>query len=142
MTRIKIIEGGCGILYRTRFRKHSSERTRKPAATSQLGNFVRGGKYGGKTHIVKNYVLAGRRSYRALHLPAQDIEARTLYNRHVEDYQAALDFVRGPALADIIDGSRVALWGTSFAGGHVLQTAAADKVPPEVGMIRAVISQV
>ncbi|CAM9775419.1 unnamed protein product [Ectocarpus fasciculatus] len=62
--------------------------------------------------------------------------------RHVEDYIAALDYVRGPSLADVIDSSRVALWGTSFAGGHVLNVAAADDVPSRVGDIRAIISQV
>ncbi|CAN0405854.1 unnamed protein product, partial [Ectocarpus sp. 13 AM-2016] len=62
--------------------------------------------------------------------------------RHVEDYTAALDYVRGPSLADVIDSSRVALWGTSFAGGHVLNVAAADDVPSRVGDIRAIISQV
>ncbi|CAN0575433.1 unnamed protein product, partial [Ectocarpus sp. 12 AP-2014] len=33
--------------------------------------------------------------------------------RHVDDYTAALDYVCGPSLADVIDSSRVALWGTS-----------------------------
>lgn len=62
--------------------------------------------------------------------------------RHVEDYIAALDYVRGPSLTGVVDSSRVALWGTSFAGGHVLNVAAADDVPSRVGDIRAIISQV
>ncbi|CAN0385177.1 unnamed protein product [Pylaiella littoralis] len=62
--------------------------------------------------------------------------------RHVEDYISALDYIRGPSLADTVDSSRVALWGTSFSGGHVLNVAAADNVPTRVGDIRAIVSQV
>lgn len=61
--------------------------------------------------------------------------------RHVEDYRAALDYVRGSDLSGLIDPSRVALWGTSFAGGHVLNVAATDLVPDHVGSVRAVVSQ-
>jgi len=49
------------------------------------------------------------------------------------DWSAALAFARG--LPDV-DGQRVALWGTSFSGGHVIHTAAEH---PEV---RAVVAQV
>jgi len=52
---------------------------------------------------------------------------------HVEDYLAALDHVRS---LDGVDGSRVGLWGTSFSGGHVIETAAADTD------VDAVVSQV
>ncbi|CAN0024830.1 unnamed protein product, partial [Laminaria digitata] len=61
--------------------------------------------------------------------------------RHMEDYRSALDYVRGSDLSGVIDPSRVALWGTSFAGGHVLNVAATDIVPDHVGSIRAVVSQ-
>ncbi|CAN0106617.1 unnamed protein product [Ascophyllum nodosum] len=63
--------------------------------------------------------------------------------RHVEDYQAALDYIRGHSLAGQVDPTRVALWGTSFAGGHVLKVAAADENSriPDAESIRAVISQ-
>jgi dienelactone hydrolase len=48
-------------------------------------------------------------------------------NRHLEDYQAALAFVRGELSRDgQIDGSRVALWGSSFSGGTALVAAAHD----------------
>lgn len=60
----------------------------------------------------------------------------------MEDYKAALDYIRGPDLSGIVDSSRVALWGTSFSGGHVLNVAAADNVPSRVGGIRAIVSQV
>lgn len=60
----------------------------------------------------------------------------------MQDYHAALDYVRGSDLSGVIDPSRVALWGTSFAGGHVLNVAATDVVPENAGSIRAVVSQV
>lgn len=43
-------------------------------------------------------------------------------SRQREDWRAALEFVR--TLPEV-DGDRVVLWGTSFAGGHVIATAAA-----------------
>ncbi|MBM4335244.1 MAG: acetylxylan esterase [Deltaproteobacteria bacterium] len=49
------------------------------------------------------------------------------------DLAAALEFARG---RPEIDASRIALWGTSFGGGHVLVTAAEDPG------VRAVIAQV
>ena len=53
--------------------------------------------------------------------------------RHLEDWQAAVVHVRGLAR---IDHQRLALWGSSFSGGHVIVTAARDPG------IRAVVSQV
>lgn len=52
--------------------------------------------------------------------------------RQLEDWESALDFVsrRGD-----VDGSRVALWGSSFGGGHALTIASRH---PE---LRAVVSQ-
>jgi pimeloyl-ACP methyl ester carboxylesterase len=52
--------------------------------------------------------------------------------RQLEDWRAALAF--GRSLAGV-DPSRVALWGTSFGGGHVVRLAAGE---PRVA---AVISQ-
>ena len=62
-------------------------------------------------------------------------EPRNLVNpwRHLNDWKAAVSHVRS---LDNVDGRRMALWGTSFSGGHVLVTASRDKG------IRAVISQV
>jgi len=54
--------------------------------------------------------------------------------RHVEDYLAAMAFARTHPL---LDGSRVALWGTSFSGGHVLAAAATQ---PDG--LRAIVSQI
>ena len=53
--------------------------------------------------------------------------------RQLGDWRAAITYARGLAG---IDGDRVALWGTSFSGGHVAALAAADQ------QIAAVISQV
>ncbi len=53
--------------------------------------------------------------------------------RHVADYRAALDHVR---TLDTVEGDRVALWGTSFSGGHAIRTAALD------GDVEAVVAQV
>lgn len=60
---------------------------------------------------------------------------RNLVNpfRHVHDWRAAIAHTR--TLRNV-DGDRIALWGTSFSGGHVIVTAAGDQ------KIRAVVSQV
>ncbi|HSM15982.1 MAG TPA: alpha/beta fold hydrolase [Gemmatimonadales bacterium] len=46
----------------------------------------------------------------------------------LEDYAAAVDYARG--LAEV-DAERIALWGTSLSGGHVIVTAARD---PRIGV--------
>ena len=52
-----------------------------------------------------------------------DGEPRNYVNptRHLEDWQAAIAFARS---LDSVDSKRIALWGTSFSGGHVIVTAA------------------
>jgi pimeloyl-ACP methyl ester carboxylesterase len=52
--------------------------------------------------------------------------------RHREDYRAAVEFARA---LDGVDPDRIVLWGTSWAGGHVVYVAADDP------RIAAVISQ-
>lgn len=53
--------------------------------------------------------------------------------RHLHDWKAAIDHVRSlPA----INADRIALWGSSFSGGHVLVTASKDQA------ISAVVAQV
>jgi uncharacterized protein len=52
--------------------------------------------------------------------------------RHREDYQAAVEFARS---LDGVDPEQIVLWGTSWAGGHVVYVAAGDP------RIAAVISQ-
>lgn len=53
--------------------------------------------------------------------------------RHLQDWDAAIAYVK---TLDVVDSKRMALWGTSFSGGHVIVEAAKN---PE---IRAVVSQV
>lgn len=52
--------------------------------------------------------------------------------RQLGDWAAALAYARG---LEEIDGERIALWGTSFGGGHVIEAAARD------GAVAAVVSQ-
>ncbi|HHJ1395742.1 alpha/beta fold hydrolase [Pseudomonas aeruginosa] len=52
--------------------------------------------------------------------------------RQLEDWKAAIAHIRS---LDDVDSDRVAIWGTSFGGGHVLAAAAAD------ARVAAVISQ-
>ncbi len=52
--------------------------------------------------------------------------------RQLGDWAAALAYARS---LDEIDADRVALWGTSFGGGHVIEAAARD------GAVAAVVSQ-
>ncbi|KPK75364.1 MAG: hypothetical protein AMS25_18455 [Gemmatimonas sp. SM23_52] len=42
----------------------------------------------------------------------------------LQDYSAAIEYARG---LEEIDPARIALWGTSFSGGHVVVSAARDK---------------
>lgn len=53
--------------------------------------------------------------------------------RHLEDWRAAVACARG---RDDLDASRIALWGSSFSGGHVIMTAAEDQ------KIAAIVAQV
>jgi len=64
-----------------------------------------------------------------------DGEPRQLVNPryHLDDWQAAIDHVRS---LKSVDSKRIALWGSSFSGGHVVVTAA--KSPG----ITAIVSQV
>jgi dienelactone hydrolase len=52
--------------------------------------------------------------------------------RQLEDWTAAIAYAR---TREEVDASRIALWGSSFSGGHVVPTAVRD------GCVRAVISQ-
>jgi pimeloyl-ACP methyl ester carboxylesterase len=68
------------------------------------------------------------------HFGASQGEPRQLLdiNRQLEDWEAAVRYARS---IPQVDGSQIILWGSSFGGGHVLVTAAADQG------IKAVISQ-
>jgi dienelactone hydrolase len=69
------------------------------------------------------------------HYGASDGEPRELLSiaRQREDYRAAVDFVR---TRSEVDPSRIALWGSSFSGGHVIALAAEEL------NLKAVIAQV
>ncbi|MBD3337161.1 MAG: alpha/beta fold hydrolase [Candidatus Eisenbacteria bacterium] len=60
------------------------------------------------------------------HLGDSEGEPRQLVwiPRQLEDYTASVAFVRG---LDGVDPNRIAVWGTSLSGGHVLVTAAKDQ---------------
>jgi pimeloyl-ACP methyl ester carboxylesterase len=45
--------------------------------------------------------------------------------RHRDDWLAAVDYVRE---LKSVDGDRIGLWGSSFSGGHVIETAARQDV--------------
>lgn len=60
--------------------------------------------------------------------PRQLLDVR----RQLQDWAAAVAFAR---CLPVVDGSRLVLWGTSFAGGHVVSVAAHDN------QISAVVSQ-
>jgi len=68
------------------------------------------------------------------HFGSSDGEPRQLLEigRQLEDWRAAIAFARG---LDGVEARRVALWGSSFSGGHVVALAAGDP------SIAAVVSQ-
>ncbi len=53
-------------------------------------------------------------------IPRQDVS----YLRQREDYHAAIAAARG---LPNVDETRIAIWGTSYSGGHVLVAAAQDQ---------------
>ncbi|MEA2391854.1 MAG: uncharacterized protein QOK31_1963 [Solirubrobacteraceae bacterium] len=59
------------------------------------------------------------------HFGASEGEPRQLLDirRQLADWSAAIAYVRG---LEGVDPERVALWGTSFGGGHVITSAAGD----------------
>lgn len=59
--------------------------------------------------------------------PRQEVDP----SRQLRGYRDAVSFVR---TLPQVDGARIALWGSSFSGGHVLQAAALD---PRVGCVIA-----
>lgn len=66
---------------------------------------------------------------------ASDGEPRNLIDpfKHRADWLAAIDYVR--SLGNV-DSNRIALWGTSFSGGHVIEVAA------RLDYVSAVVAQV
>jgi pimeloyl-ACP methyl ester carboxylesterase len=69
------------------------------------------------------------------HFGASDGEPRQLLSikRQLEDYAAAIAYARS---LEGVDPQRIVVWGSSYAGGHVVSAAIAD------GHVAAVIAQV
>jgi fermentation-respiration switch protein FrsA (DUF1100 family) len=69
------------------------------------------------------------------HFGASEGEPRQLLDvgRQLADWASAISYARS---LDDVDPERIALWGTSFSGGHVLARAARDR------RVAAVVSQV
>ena len=78
---------------------------------------------------------AGRARFRLPPLRAGEGQPRSLLDirRQLADWRAAIAYARR---LDGIDPERVALWGSSFSGGHVIELAAQDD------RIAAVVAQV
>ena len=94
-------------------------------------------KEGGPIRTAERYGEAGYAglAFDYRHFGESGGEPRQLIDiaRQHDDWRAAIDLARS---LDGVDPHRVALWGSSFAGGHVIEIAAGD---PRVA---AVISQV
>jgi cephalosporin-C deacetylase-like acetyl esterase len=60
------------------------------------------------------------------HFGASDGEPRQLFSikRQLQDWASAIGYAR---LLNGVDPKRIALWGTSFSGGHVIVAAARDR---------------
>jgi len=111
--------------------------TDEPTACVVLGHGFGGLKEGGPIRVAERYAAAGYAglAFDYRHFGESGGEPRQLLDiaRQLDDWRAAVDHARR---LDGIDPERIALWGSSFAGGHVLEIAAGD---PRVA---AVVSQV
>ncbi len=115
---------------------YTPEGVRQPPVVVMAHGFA-GERTFGLPKIAKRFVARGFAvflfDYR--NFGDSDGEPRNLVNstRHVADWESAIDHVRG---LDAIDRQKIALWGTSYSGGHVIEAAAGDH------RIAAVIAQV
>jgi pimeloyl-ACP methyl ester carboxylesterase len=88
-------------------------------------------------HFVREGVAALIFDYR--HFGASDGEPRQHIDgyKQITDYQSAVDAVSYlPEFAGALDRDRIAVWGISFSGGHVLAVGALD------ARVKCVISQI
>jgi len=92
-----------------------------------MGNGFGGTKDGGLELYAVRYQEAGFAvlAFDYRHFGESDGEPRQLIwiRYQLEDYAAAIEYARG---LEEIDPTRIALWGTSLSGGHVIVTAAKD----------------
>src|SRR5229473_878616 len=70
--------------------------------------------------------------YRSFGASGGEPRQRVLLRDQIEDYRNALTWL---SLQPEIDADKLAVWGTSFSGGHVIQVAAHDP------RVKAVVSQ-
>jgi fermentation-respiration switch protein FrsA (DUF1100 family) len=101
-----------------------------------LGHGIGGTREAGLEPYARRFTEAGMAAlvFTYRHFGDSDGQPRQLLDieRQLGDWSAALAYGRS---LDGIDSGRVALWGTSFGGGHVIETAARD------GGVAAVVSQ-
>lgn len=83
--------------------------------------------------FVKNGWAVFMFNYRGFGKSEGEIRNWVSPKRHLEDWRAALTHVRHLGKIDV---GKIALWGSSFSGGHVMITAAEDK------KVAAVLAQV
>jgi fermentation-respiration switch protein FrsA (DUF1100 family) len=108
----------------------------KPVPLVILGHGLGATREGGLDAYARRFVEAGFAAlvfdYR--HFGASEGDPRQLLDikRQLTDWAAAIEYAR---TLDGIDPTRIALWGTSFGGGHVIEAAARD------GKVAAVVSQ-
>ena len=109
----------------------------EPVPCVVLGHGFGAVKEGGPIRVAERYAEAGFAglAFDYRHFGESGGEPRQLLDigRQLDDWRAAIAYAR---TLDGIDGERIALWGSSFAGGHVIAIAAGD---PRVA---AVVSQV
>ncbi|MFO7559810.1 MAG: alpha/beta hydrolase [Desulfobacterales bacterium] len=104
------------------------EEERAPAPCIVMAHGFGGTKTAGLEPYAEHFQQAGFAvlvfDYR--HFGDSQGEPRQLLSirRQLEDWRAAVSFVR---MIPEIDSKRIALWGTSFSGGHVVVVAAQDK---------------
>ncbi len=98
-----------------------------PAPVIVMAHGLAGTRDAGLEPYAERFAAAGLHvllfDYR--HFGASDGEPRQLLQvgRQLDDWRAAIAFARSLAR---VDGERVALWGSSFSGGHVISLAAED----------------
>jgi len=101
--------------------------TAGPAPCVVLGHGFGALKEGGPIRVAERYAAAGYAglAFDYRHFGESGGEPRQLIDigRQLDDWRAAVDHARR---LDGVDPERIALWGSSFAGGHVLEVSVGD----------------